>query len=803
MGAGKAPAAHESSPPPSARVTRLLAGVLALVCILTLVSIPATWALPWIGVYFDADGTVTEVTSDSPNREVVRVGDQILAIQGRPLEQVTDSIYGPFRAGEEITYSIQQGAAVRDVPVQIEAPPGWKRLERLVLLVLGASFLLLGTLTLARRNRTSEGTLFALMCALFTTVLVTTELSTVQVLWAGYISQVAIGFSFALFLHFHLLFAGEPLGGGRKIALASAYLLAAGIGAAYLSVGVFPVISQPWYPLLTLAKNLLLLGGMGLSAALLVRAWRRGLGHQRRRVRVIVLGTLLTVVAFVGFIYAAELTGNDALVTVAAWSLLFIPISYGYTLQNYNLHELDLRVYRLLLYLLLTLILMTSYLVLARVSSLLFPNAQPTVTGGLVALILSFFYGSMRGAVERGLNRFLYGVGYDYLRILKPAVERLDDLDDEALVEVLTEQIPEALGVQRAGLWRVTTRDEVEWMGGAFQEHLAVALPPEVKACLRQGEPLVVTTDAPSWAGWELAGEVRWLVPLVVGGELEGCWLVGAREGDGSFAPLDRELLSATARTAALVLKVIRLVGALNARLEESRSARTELAQAYQLLSKTRERERRYLARELHDEVLQALVGFHSISEYLVVPNGSTRMTAIVEDLRSQIPRLIESVLEICQGLRPSTLEKSGLKSATNQLVAQLLHSRGIETRQEILLPTEELDSDAQMDLYRIVQESLRNIVEHADATSVSLVIRINGEELELDIKDDGVGFDPEQARGRRMGLIGLQERAVGLNGRLDIESAPGAGTHISARIPFGALLRDPDEIEYMNWSIA
>lgn len=109
-------------------------------------------------------------------------------------------------------------------------------------------------------------------------------------------------------------------------------------------------------------------------------------------------------------------------------------------------------------------------------------------------------------------------------------------------------------------------------------------------------------------------------------------------------------------------------------------------------------------------------------------------------------------------------------------------------------MPDDDLDSDAQMDLYRIVQESLRNVFEHSQAETVQLEVVVRRSELHLNISDHGVGFDPEMARGRRMGLIGLRERAIGLNGTLEVKSSPGSGTQILAQFPLGALSREPDE---------
>jgi signal transduction histidine kinase len=198
--------------------------------------------------------------------------------------------------------------------------------------------------------------------------------------------------------------------------------------------------------------------------------------------------------------------------------------------------------------------------------------------------------------------------------------------------------------------------------------------------------------------------------------------------------------------------------------------------------------ERQRLARELHDSVSQALYG---------IALGARTARALLDRDPAAAVEPIEYVTALANAgmaemralifeLRPESLEQEGL------VVALTKHAEALRARHQInvhldLCDEPDVPLEAKQALYRIAQEALHNIVKHARAGSVTL--RLSGPTprapaVMLDIRDDGVGFDPNGAFPGHLGLRSMHERATRLGGMLSIDSAPGQGTHIQVRVP-------------------
>jgi signal transduction histidine kinase len=139
----------------------------------------------------------------------------------------------------------------------------------------------------------------------------------------------------------------------------------------------------------------------------------------------------------------------------------------------------------------------------------------------------------------------------------------------------------------------------------------------------------------------------------------------------------------------------------------------------------------------------------------------------------------------IASDLRPRTLDDLGLTAAL-EWQAQEFESR-TRIRCHVSLPEEPLVLDAERStaIFRIFQESLTNVARHASATRVEARLEREANQLIFQVRDNGRGFDPKEAKARKsLGLVGMQERALLLNGELKVEGVPGAGTTMTLRIP-------------------
>ena len=211
-------------------------------------------------------------------------------------------------------------------------------------------------------------------------------------------------------------------------------------------------------------------------------------------------------------------------------------------------------------------------------------------------------------------------------------------------------------------------------------------------------------------------------------------------------------------------------------RIEEERRRSGQLAMRAQ------EEERRRLARDLHDEVNQALTAILLRLEALAQETPPERAPEVVE-LKRLVNQAMDELLNLARQLRPSALDDHGLVAALETQLKRFSARTGIEARLDTAGEPDEVAEVIQTAIYRVAQEALTNVTRHAGATVVELMVAQNNGEVELRVSDDGRGFDPA-LRGGGLGLIGMAERARLVGGELTIDSDPGSGTELVMRVP-------------------
>jgi PAS domain S-box-containing protein len=200
------------------------------------------------------------------------------------------------------------------------------------------------------------------------------------------------------------------------------------------------------------------------------------------------------------------------------------------------------------------------------------------------------------------------------------------------------------------------------------------------------------------------------------------------------------------------------------------------------------EQERRRLAAEIHDGPVQHLAALDVTLETLrrhVDPNP--RPDGVVERVQEGLQKTIRELRRLMVELHPPALKERGLRAALADHMEQLERASGIEPSLECELPAR-LPSDIETTLYRIAQEALANVTRHARATAVSVRVDAGDGCVQMDVRDDGVGFDPDRLQrnpsGEHFGLIGMRQRAEMVGGSWEVSSAPGAGTTVCVRLP-------------------
>jgi signal transduction histidine kinase len=254
-------------------------------------------------------------------------------------------------------------------------------------------------------------------------------------------------------------------------------------------------------------------------------------------------------------------------------------------------------------------------------------------------------------------------------------------------------------------------------------------------------------------------------VPLVVRDRAIGVVVAYDKRGaDPRFTDADMRVAEAFANRAALAVELSERVG----------------REAVRALLEGQELERTRLARELHDETGQALASILLGLKALEARVGEAPLRQIRELVASALGDVRRLTLE----LRPPALDDFGLAAALERLAAVVAERSGVDVQLNVATPARPLPSEYETALYRIVQEALTNVVRHAQARSVSIVVAYSGPVVRAVIEDDGDGFAPDRVRHGAVGLVGMRERVQLLGGRFEVQAEPGRGTTVVAELP-------------------
>ena len=207
-------------------------------------------------------------------------------------------------------------------------------------------------------------------------------------------------------------------------------------------------------------------------------------------------------------------------------------------------------------------------------------------------------------------------------------------------------------------------------------------------------------------------------------------------------------------------------------------------------LVRAEENERRRIARELHDESGQSLASL-SLGLRMVEEAGTLEQArAEASRLRGIASHAAAEIRRVAHGLHPALLDDLGLVAALRKSAAEIAAAGGLKAAVHAdTLGAKRLPPVLERGLYRIAQEAMTNVLKHAAASSVDIILLRLERSIRLLVEDDGVGFDPARGLGREgsLGLVGMHERASLLGGTLAFESAPGCGTTISVEVPLEA----------------
>lgn len=478
-----------------------------------------------------------------------------------------------------------------------------------------------------------------------------------------------------------------------------------------------------------LAIGATLLGLLGVFVSLLLR-WRRADGETRAQLACLLASAVLLLLALV--LDAIDLTGAWVIVVVA------LPAGMAIAILRYRLYGLDQVINRTIVWLVMSLLVIAGFVgLITLLRDLLM--AGNTSNASLVATgLIAVAFEPVRGRVQRGVNRLLYGDRDDPYQVMA----RLGDLlgrtvEPNAVLPLLTGTIARSLKVPHVAV-------EVEGRDG-----------PRILAAHGIANTTVESFD------------------MVTRGERVGRLIVANRSSGSRFTPVERRLLNDLALHAAVAADAVRLIH--------------DLQDSRERLITAREEERRRLRRDLHDGLGPTLAGMAMqvrAAQKLVAEQPRTGR--ILDALAADLQTCTAEVRQLVDQLRPPALDR-GLAAALRNECGRFETST-LSVRLQVEGNLQGLPAAIEVAAYRIVAEALTNVTRHSRA-SICWVNVDRDRALTLEIVDDGVGLGPRRPGG--VGLDSMRERATELGGDFDITERTPHGTSIRVRLPFQPAITD------------
>lgn len=496
------------------------------------------------------------------------------------------------------------------------------------------------------------------------------------------------------------------------------------------------------------------------AVSLMIRL-RRATGAEREQVRWVAyaLGTTLLIsITYTVAGLAVPTLQNNVVgnVIVTAGFGLGLPAAIGVATLRYHLYDIDIVISRTLVYGTLAVLITAVYVGIAvGIGTLVGSGGKPNLGLSILATgIVAVGFQPVRERVQRLANRLVYGRRATPYQVLSEfSVRVAESYAAEDVLPRMASVLRDGTGAELATVW---VRAD-----GRLRR---VAASPEAS----DGAEAI---DLNGSALLDIAGADR-AVLVRHQGEILGALAVTKRRGE-QITPIEIKLMDDLAHQAGLVLKNVGLTSDLQARLVELRASRQRLVAA-------QDDERRRIERNLHDGAQQHLVAIKvklGLAEMLATRDPEKARAAVAE-LKHDADEALETLRDLARGIYPPLLADKGLPTA---LQAQ--------ARKATLPVTIEADGigryaqDTEAALYFCILEALQNIQKYALASSAVVSLREDGEQLSVEVADDGRGFDVGTTS-RGSGLTNMEDRLDALGGTLHIASTPGTGTTLRAAVP-------------------
>ncbi|MBN2239366.1 MAG: GAF domain-containing protein [Dehalococcoidales bacterium] len=544
------------------------------------------------------------------------------------------------------------------------------------------------------------------------------------------------------------------------------------------------------------------------TAGILVSYYRNSLDRIERR---------KTVYLLVGMGVFAFFSLSKAVPGLAQYQLDYVggtlnAVIISYVILKYQLLDIKLVLRKGLVYSGLTVFLSTVYLLLLAAVQLFFQDKlgyTSLALAAIIALMTAVLFSPLRDLLQKVIDRLFYRDTYDYRRMLLSFSNRINNvLDLDELQHSIIQPLVESMRVKKAALLfpEVGTGEYCvrfinrEGSDTPFSKFRLLNDNPIITWLGSKGEVLKrdMIEIVPQFKGlWEVEKTtldvtgVELLCPIQSKGQLIGILALGEKETGEIFTDEEADLIKTMSNEAAVALENARM-------LDNIKSQQLQVEQLLGQVVLAQEEERNRISIDLHDSVAQWLVAVsYGIQTYrhALPEEEAEKARAELTDMEKTITKSLKELRRVVVGLRPPSLDELGLTHSIQQILHEL-EADGIQVQYFQTGNPVRLPSSIEIAVYRVVQEAITNIRKHAKATRVKLDVGFHEDGLQVEITDNGHGFNLSRTLDSaitvgHLGLLGMRQRADMLGGRMDIRTSEGVGTTISFDFPVGARLEE------------
>ena len=494
----------------------------------------------------------------------------------------------------------------------------------------------------------------------------------------------------------------------------------------------------------------------------------------RRQTGIIIWGMVLGIGPFLVLTLLPYLLLGEEYLT-GYYTILFLfllPMAYAYVIFQRRLLKVDFIINRIVVWFTLILLILIASILVFSVIVVVF-NLSPLIPiyGGLVTALIALPITALSKVVQKQVDRVLYGSHYDFITVTSSLSNQLAQaLDRNRLIELLVQSLPQQMGIQRASLF-IRDGNRLE-RGGDLGSQKACFLDDAVcKELLKHHVPVraahlwsqLLPVAKENWAEFDW-GQVY--VPLILKGDLQGILILGQHISGNIYSDQDLHIIATVAEQGALAITNILLV-------EKLRGLTQQLVRSV-------EEERKRLASDLHDTVLQ---------ELFYIKQGLYKDPAN-PDLIDYLKECIQNLRRTIKAQRPPLLDH-GLPLALEGLVEDMQKVAGASTTiywSSNFDGALDLTDEQATSFYRIAQEALNNAVKHSRARYIEVSLEQDANQItHLRVSDDGIGtpwvHESGQLDTSHFGLVFMQERALMIDAKLHILAVPGEGTTVELEI--------------------